>query len=175
VELLKEICHDPEIKVEKYRIRRAARAIVLNDKGEIALMNVTKQGYYKIAGGGIEFGEDIQKALAREILEEVGATAKVLDEIGVIIEYRNKHALCQKSYCYVAKVIKLGKPDFTELEKSDGFSVEWHNLDNAIALMKSSKAYGSDDIEYTAKYMVERDLLFLITYKNKKQKLAGTF
>lgn len=40
--------------------------------------------------GGIELGESTDKALRREVKEEVGADIEVLGEIGAILEYRNE-------------------------------------------------------------------------------------
>ena len=36
--------------------RQAARAVVLNGKGQIAVMNFTVTGSYKLPGGGIDEG-----------------------------------------------------------------------------------------------------------------------
>ena len=175
MKLIKEICFEPEMKhgehcqsVCQYKLRKAARALVFNAKGEIALMNVSKHNYYKLPGGGIEFGEDIQKALAREIKEEVGATAEIVDELGTIIEYRNEHNLIQISYCFVAKVLKLGKNNLDASERSSGFKVEWHTVDKAIELLKNSKPTGDANVEYTCKYMRARDLAFVLEYKTRR-------
>lgn len=93
--LIKEIYLDNDVDCEKYRIRKASRSIAFNDKNEIALLYVSKKGYHKLPGGGIEKGEDIIKALKREMLEEVGANIEVIDEIGTIIEYRNEFELLE--------------------------------------------------------------------------------
>lgn len=181
MKLIKEICNEPQVKCDNCELRRAARALVFNDKNEIALMNVTKHNYYKLPGGGIEHGEDIQTALAREIKEEVGATIHVVGELGMIIETRsyakfrgsNGEAcpLCQISYCYIAKVISLGENCLDEEETSDGFTVEWHPLDKAIQLLKDSEPRGSEYIDYSGKYIVERDLAFLNEYKKAHPKI----
>ena len=48
-------------------------AIILNNKNEILLVKSNKwKGSYVIPGGHIEFGEDIENALQREIMEETG-------------------------------------------------------------------------------------------------------
>ena len=168
MKLLKEICNDPHIKCDSYKVRKAARAIVINTKNEIAILNVTNHTYYKIAGGGIEFGEDIEKALRREVMEEVGAEIEILDELGLIIEWKNSHQTQQISYCFVAKTKgEIGKPQFTEKELQDGFAIEWHSLEKAIKLLENSSPQGNENVEYTGKYMVERDLTFLLEYKTK--------
>jgi len=176
MKFIKELCFDPEIKVDKYKIRRAARAVVLNEENKIALMNVTKHNYYKLPGGGVEDSEDLQMALVREIKEEVGAQIETTGEVGMIIEYRNatKHRergkdspspLCQISFCYTARVICYGQNNLDEFEQNDGFVLEWHPLDKAIELLKSSNPHGNEYVDYSGKYMVDRDLTFLKTYR----------
>ncbi|HEY4496078.1 MAG TPA: NUDIX domain-containing protein [Candidatus Paceibacterota bacterium] len=111
-----------EEEVKNYRVREAGRAIVLDENGHIGLLHVSKENYYKLAGGGIEEGEDKIIALRRECLEELGCDIEITGEIGFIVEYRRIFNLKQTSYCYLAKVKgKKGNPDFTDDEKENGF------------------------------------------------------
>ena len=161
MELIKEIYFENDVKCNNYKIRKAARSIAFNTDGKIPLLNVSKNNYHKLAGGGIEEGEDIIKALEREMLEEVGANIGELEEIGVIIEYRNKFELLQFSYYYKSKVIgKLTETAFTEKEKNNGFILEWKTLDEAIELLKNDKP-----IDYEGQFIVKRDLEFLEYFK----------
>ncbi len=161
MELIKEICLENDVVCNHYKIRKAARSIAFNSEGKIPLLNVSKENYHKLAGGGIEQGEDIITALKRELLEEVGANIGELEEIGVIVEYRNKHELLQFSYYYKSKIIgNLIKTSFTQEEKNNGFMLEWKTLDEAIALLENDKP-----MDYDGKYIVERDLTFLQHFK----------
>ena len=108
-------------KVVEYRVRKAARAVVFGKDGKVAILHVSKHGYHKIAGGGIESGENIKMALVREIYEETGCTTIVKDEVGMILEYRDDIKLLQINYCYIANVKKYGNPHFTKSEKDEGF------------------------------------------------------
>ena len=54
---------------EKYSVR----GIIMRD-GKLA-MQCSKEGEYKIPGGGLEDGEDYEQALVREVLEETGRKA----------------------------------------------------------------------------------------------------
>ena len=169
MKLLRELYHNhnnSDKPCEKFRLRKAARSLVLNHNSEIALMNVSKHGYYKLPGGGIELGEDIQKALAREIKEEVGAKIEVLRELGCIVEYGNELELLQINYCFVSKLIgKLEKPEFTETELSDGFALEWHTIEKAIKLLETCKP-----TVLIGKGIVSRDLTFLNEYSQTEKK-----
>lgn len=119
--------------------RRAARAVILDDENNVAVLSVENGSYHKIPGGGIEEGEDVRSALVREAKEEAGVTIEVIDEVGSILEYRD--GLKQYSYCYLARVVgEINKPDFTKNEKRDGFSAPvWLHIDEALDLFKNDK------------------------------------
>lgn len=166
MKLLREIHHSEIVPNTKdkdssgFRERHAARAIVTDEDGRIALLYVGKYGYHKLPGGGVEDNEDIKQALKRELLEEIGCRAEVTAELGKVIEYRDEWDQKQISYCYLAKQIgEAGPPDFTEKELSEGFAIVWaKNIDEAIALL------GQDaPEEYGATFIRERDLTFLET------------
>lgn len=151
-------------KVQEYRVRKAARAVVFDKEGKVAILHASKHDYHKIAGGGIESGENIKVALAREIYEETGCTAVVKDEIGIILEYRDTIKLLQINYCFIAYVKKHGKPNFTKSEKDEGFKLEWFTIDEAL------KKFKKDNLTtYGAKFMSTRDSMFL----KVAQKIVG--
>jgi len=153
-----------------YRLRKAARALVFNQEGQIALFRkkqtcllfVSKHNYHKLPGGGVEKGEDLLAALQREVLEETGCSVEVRSQnVGIIIEYRDEYEELQISYCFVADVV--GQPraaSFTEKEISDGFQLQWVNVDQAIDTLKSDQP---DD--YLGKFIKQRDLEFLLKAK----------
>ena len=160
MKLIKELTNEDvglkNKKVEEYRVRKAARAVVFSKDGKVAILHASKHGYHKIAGGGIESGENIKMALAREIYEETGCTAVVKDEIGMILEYRDTIKLLQINYCFIAYVKKHGEPHFTKSEKDEGFKLEWFTIDEAL------KKFKKDDLStYGAKFMSTRDSMFL--------------
>lgn len=165
MELIKEIC-GIESQTDSfdfdtlYKIRKAARAVVLNKDNKIAILYVSKDNYHKLPGGGVEENENIIEALNREILEEVGANIKVLKEVGVIIEYRKlrKPYQLQISYCYIAKVDgDIVRPSFTDNEIKDGFKLKWVDLEQAIELLKQDKPSS-----HLGKYIKQRDIAFLL-------------
>ena len=79
--------NNPEPK--EYKLRNAARAVIFDTDKKVALLHATKKSYHKLPGGGIEDGEDMQAALKRELLEEIGCEANNLRDLGIIEEYRN--------------------------------------------------------------------------------------
>src|SRR5688572_4730076 len=93
-----------EEEVKEYPVREAARAIVTDEDGLIALLHVSNKNYYKLPGGGMEKGEDRIQALKRECLEEIGCHIEVTGEIGSIVEYRKIFHIKQISHCYLARL-----------------------------------------------------------------------
>jgi len=148
---------------EDYRIRTAARAIILDSQGNIAILSTSqlKVNYHKLPGGGLEDNEDIIKTLIREIREEVGCEIEILKEIGEIIEYKNDYNQKQTSYCFLAKVKgQIGATNFTKEEENVGFKLEWVTIEEAIRLFKESVPE-----DYTARFIRLRDYNFLLEAK----------
>ena len=155
-----------------YREREAARAVVFDENNSIALLYSAKNNYHKLPGGGIEKGEDIKKALNREVMEEIGCQIVDIKELGIIEEYRNEDSLHQISYCFVAKLNgKKGEPEFTQSEIEEGFKPVWLSLNDAI------KTLDNDEIKEfrRGKFMVTRDLSFLNEAKEREWNSRGNF
>lgn len=147
-----------DISFKDFKERNAARAVVLNDKNQMALLKANTYNCYKLPGGGVERGEDMNIALKRELLEEIGCTVNVVTEIGEIIEYRDKRKLKQTSYCYLARQIgEQQASSFTQNEIAGGFEVVWvDNIDAAIELFNQYHLQNYDDL-----FIQRRDTTFL--------------
>lgn len=166
MKILREIRHSEIVPGEidkdpsEFSHRRAARAIVTDADGKVALLYVGKHQYHKLPGGGIEEGEAVIAALERELLEEIGCTAEITGELGAIIEYRDAWNMMQTSYCYRAtQVGKKQQPAFTDKELSEGFQIVWADtMAQAIHLLQQDAPQ-----EYGGKIIRERDLTFLKT------------
>jgi len=141
-----------------YLVREAARAVVVDRDLRLALLHVSRDGYYKLPGGGMEEGEDDVTALRRECREELGCELEILGEIGMIVEYRKMFSMKQVSYCYFARVQgSKGKPTFTLKEKEEGFEVVWLPYTEALKVMVYSNATTLEGREY----IVPRDTIFI--------------
>ncbi len=152
-----------EEEVKKYRVREAARAVVVDENGMVALLYILKENCYKLPGGGLEGTEDKITALKRECREEIGCDIEVVSEIGLIIEYRKSSNLKQISYCYFAKVKgQKGTPNFTGKELQEGFKGVWLPYDEARRALTENKA---TDFEIKT-YRIPRDKTFLEEAKN---------
>jgi 8-oxo-dGTP diphosphatase len=146
------------VSLPKWRVRRASRTVLLNEKGEVVLVHAQKFNYYKLPGGGIENSESLEEAVVREAMEETGYRIRIERPLGMIIEYRSRMKLLQISYCFLARAV--GQPDrakFTKKENAEKFRpILAKNLDDALRLAKKE-----DSLPYVAKFMVKREVLFL--------------
>lgn len=144
-------------EVKNYKVRSAARAIVYDKDGLVALLHATKNFYYKLPGGGIEPNETNEQALQRECIEEIGCNVETIREVGSTLEYRKQFNLKQISYCYIAKVVgEKGNPKLEPDEIAEGFETVWLTLDEAIKRVGESKP-----TIYEGPYMVARDFALL--------------
>lgn len=147
-----------EEEVKSYNLREAARAVVFDEDKNIALLHATTTDYYKLPGGGLDDDTDRIVALKRECIEEIGCDVDVLQELGIVNEWRKIYQIHQISYCYLAKVVgEKGTPDFTDNEIAEGFEVSWLPPEEALQALKLSKA---EHISVKG-YMVPRDIAIL--------------
>ncbi|PWB38698.1 MAG: hypothetical protein C3F02_02190 [Parcubacteria group bacterium] len=140
-----------------YVLREASRGVVFDFTGKIAALFVAKDGYYKLAGGGLESGENKLSAMVRECLEETGCYIHNLQEIGLVEEWRDKYKLHQKSYCFIAEVKgEKGQTNFDAGETADGFRLDWLGFDQALKVFS-----GQSTDSYEGKFIIRRDLAIL--------------
>ena len=138
--------------------RKASRAIVLDENGNVALLHATKKHFHKLPGGGVEAGESIEEALKRELAEEIGCMAKNIRELGIVEEFRNKFSLHQLSYCFIADISgEKGIPHLEPDEIADGFETVWLSLEDAINTIEGEALVE----DYEGKFIQKRDLILL--------------
>ncbi len=112
---------------EKYSVR----GIILRD-GKLA-MQCSREGEYKIPGGGIEAGESYEQALVREVLEETGLHVKPdsIREIGEIQEVRrdifekDKKYVCHSLFYYCEAGTVQEPLHLTASEVAKGYEMKW--------------------------------------------------
>ena len=151
---------DFEILRETFELRKSARAIVRKSDGTIAIQYLANHHFHKLPGGGVEKDESIEEALAREIKEEIGCDSKIVEHIGLVIEYREQHRLIHISSCYVVDVEgSIGEPALEQVEIDEGMSTLWIRPEDAITKMET-------DIPntYQGRFILERELAFLREY-----------
>lgn len=147
-----------EIEIsDEWNVRLAVRAVLLDDRKCIALMHIAKYNVYKLPGGGVDEGEDLNTAFVCEMMEETGCNTDITNTIGITIEKRDQWNMFQISHCYVAQAEKVKNLELTDEEKESGFSLHWiDSIDKALNLIGENSSDRYDD-----KYIKERDYSIL--------------
>lgn len=153
-----------------YNFREAARGIVLNSDGQIAIQHNANRGYYKLPGGGVDPGESYEDTLKREILEEVGCAIVIGSFLGMTIEVKAdypalKESEIQFSYCYICKQIgEIGETAYEQEELDDGAQIVWLELEAALEKVESGIKNGEG---YTSAFITRRDKAILLAYQEQ--------
>ncbi|MEY3784633.1 MAG: hypothetical protein RLZZ230_955 [Candidatus Parcubacteria bacterium] len=143
-----------------YRLRKSARAILLDDAGNMATQYLNVYGYHKLPGGGIDPGETNEEALKREILEEVGCDCDIIRPIGMTIEYRNEFGLLHISYAFLAKVKgEIGETALEPGEIAEGQETIWLSPAAVLAKMKTDVPKANN-----GHFILKREISFLEEY-----------
>ena len=105
--------------------RQIARAIVFDEAGYFYFVRVQRDDAFgkatliETAGGGVESGEDLYTAIARELKEELGVQAQVLCRIGVGEDYYNLIHRHNINNYFLCKAVSFGDRQLTRDEIED--------------------------------------------------------
>jgi ADP-ribose pyrophosphatase YjhB (NUDIX family) len=106
------------------KFRKTIRAIILNEDNQVLMLYSKRFNDYTFPGGGLKANENEEKALKRELKEEIGASQiKINDALGYINEikyglFTNESTYLQTSIYYYVDVEEIG---YTKLEKREIF------------------------------------------------------
>jgi ADP-ribose pyrophosphatase YjhB (NUDIX family) len=106
------------------KLRKTIRAIILNEDNQVLMLYSKRFNDYTFPGGGLKANENEEKALKRELKEEIGASQiKINEPLGFINEikyglFTNESTYLQTSYYYFVDVEEIG---YTKLEKREIF------------------------------------------------------
>lgn len=145
--------------------RKVVRAILLNDKNEIALIKIHGhdtfgfRDYYETPGGGIKSKENRHAALRREIEEEVGVSIKNISFLARVIDYYNLIQRENDNYFYLCYVDQMTHQHLEEYETHLFEGLVWVSIDEAIKLYENTK------ITPISKLVVQRELPILYLAK----------
>lgn len=92
--------------------RKIVRGIVVDNKDNFYFVRADRDDIFgkaiiiETAGGGVEAGEDLNSAIKRELLEELGVEVQVICKIGVVSDYYNlihRHNINNYFLCRVSE------------------------------------------------------------------------
>ena len=163
-----EDLNEKSVEMLNPRLRYAARGIVIRNDGKIAVFNKSKKNEYKLPGGGIEENENPKDAFKREVLEETGCVIQIINELGIIEEYKTQDNFKQISFVFVGKVIEeTNTLHLTQNEQDEGSNFSWEYPFTALKLITNSydKLIASKyHSVYHTKFVVLRDRRILEYY-----------
>lgn len=127
---------------EQITEKRAARTVIVDNAGLFAILEVGDGDYYKIPGGGIEEGESIEQAAAREAREEAGVEVELLGRLSDHAfheQHPEKGHIVHHSVCFLAKMVGPQQAtSFDDWEQSLRFKLHWWDFDTATAHFKAA-------------------------------------
>jgi len=116
----------------QYTDRPTVKVIIKKDN-QLLILN---QGL--LPGGGIDTSESDQDAITRELHEELGVTVKNIQEIGMVVQYRN---LLDKKYLIKGYTATLDASVGITNPQDEGeaqFEIQWLALNDATAYISES-------------------------------------
>ena len=145
--------------------RTAVRGIIR--KGETLLLIAGKYGDCKFPGGGVEAGESLEEALAREIREETGfeLNPDSLQKWGEVTERRKgltadmTEMVSHYFFCELTGTAQI-QQKLDPYEKEYEYAPVWLSLEEAIG--NNTLALGQQEVPW-----VERDLEVLKCLRNE--------
>ena len=107
--------HPEDTRKTDYLYRLSIKAIIFNEAGEILFVKESGRDWWDLPGGGMDHGEDIKTAIAREMKEEVNLTGDFTYRIAHVddpAELKNAKVL-------QVRLIFIIKPDIMDFSPGD--------------------------------------------------------
>lgn len=125
--------------------RQIVRAIVFNEDKNLYFVRVNRDDefgkgiFIETAGGGVEEGENLEEAIKRELLEELGAEVEIIEKLGFVDDYYNLIHRHNINHYFLCKLKTLTKPKRT-LQEIEDFHLSSWKLDIKSALKEYERA-----------------------------------
>jgi ADP-ribose pyrophosphatase YjhB (NUDIX family) len=145
---------EEDIVQKPQKLRKTIRAIILNEENQILMLYSKRFNDYTFPGGGLKANENEEKALKRELKEEIGASQiKIKEPLGFINEikyglFTNESIYLQTSIYYFVEVEEIGYKKLEKREIIDDIKPVFVDIDQCIthnqSVMRDEKhqAYG---------------------------------
>ena len=166
-----QILNASSIEPEGYVDRPTVKAVVIDENNRVLLFAGA------LLGGGVETGEDLPVALARECQEEAGIKIEVLDALGVVIQFRDVLKRRYVIHGFLTRFVeRLSKPTTTQ-ESEQKRTVTWYEVAEAEQLLveeiKAIEEAGNMDVakdKYQAELFNTKTALIFLQEAKKKMK-----
>jgi 8-oxo-dGTP pyrophosphatase MutT (NUDIX family) len=102
--------------------RRIVRAIVFDDDGYFYFVRADRDDIFaksvviETSGGGVEGDENLEEAIKRELIEELGAEVRVICKLGVVSDYYNLIHRHNVNNYFLCRVVSFGERHLTDDE-----------------------------------------------------------
>lgn len=122
------------------QVREIARAVVFNQRGEVALTKLLAddkfghRDYYELPGGGVNTGETHEQAVLREVEEETGFEGEIVSELGIVTDFYNLIHRENHNHYYLVKAHKFIGTRLEEKEKQLIEKIVWVSIKEAQEL-----------------------------------------
>lgn len=174
LKILKDSDIFPSSKIEKpieYAERQTVKAIVFNEKGEIALVTNPVHNMYLLPGGGAE-RNNLESEMIRECREEINQEVEITGIVGKIKEFRDRDAKEYTTTCFTAEAVKQVEEDTrTKDEIENGLTVVLVDKKKIMNIFEMQyKKVSSGEIKfYNTAFNIVRDFEFLKEYFRKEK------
>lgn len=135
----------------------AVGALITNDKGEIFLTKrgasaTNERGTWEIPGGKVRFGETLEEAVKREIMEEYGVDILLIHQFPAQNHLIPKEKQHWVPTCFIARIPAGQRPKILEPEKCAAMG--WFAPD---ALPEPLSIITAMDVANYRKYLSKKD------------------
>lgn len=102
--------------------RNIVRAIVFDKEMNFYFVRVNRDDdfgkgtFIETSGGGVEYNENLDEAIKRELSEELGVKVKILNKIGIVSDYYNLIHRHNINHYFLCKIEEFGNPHMTDDE-----------------------------------------------------------
>ena len=107
--------HPDSNRKTDYLYRLSIKGIIQNDTGEILLVKENGRDWWDLPGGGMDHGENIKTAIAREMKEEVNLTS----DFTYKIVHVDDPAELKNAKVLQVRLIFIIKPEIMEFSSGD--------------------------------------------------------
>ena len=152
------------IEEDSKRFNACVRTLIFNENmTKILMQRQGKHDFYMFPGGRLDFNEDIQTAIKRELIEELGITSQLTLKyfLEAFLTFPNKTRYHELGFYFITKISEtktgyLDNKEYDSLDEiHDGKSkfkwIKLNEIDNYKFLMENFKKIIKKGIEFNDK------------------------